>query len=90
MSTVAEIESAIAKLPTAEKAEVAMSALRQLYPDNEKAVRRALFRLEHPEIPDLARSGFRVTGLTRFRCQQPWSSSKFSFRNWIASSSDGI
>jgi hypothetical protein len=52
MSTVAEIESAIAKLPPAEKAEVVMSALRQLYPHNEKAVRRALFRLEHPEIPE--------------------------------------
>ena len=50
--TANEIMREVAALPPAEKAEVAMSALRQLYPHNEKAVRRALFRLEHPEIPD--------------------------------------
>lgn len=50
--TTNEIMREVAALPPSEKVEVAMSALRQLYPNSETAVRRALFRLEHPEIPD--------------------------------------
>lgn len=50
--TADEIMREVEALSPAEKAEVARSALRQLYPNNETAVRRALFRLDHPEIPD--------------------------------------
>ena len=50
--TATEIIREFAALPSAEKTEVVASALRQLYPNNEKAVQRTLFRLEHPEIPE--------------------------------------
>ena len=50
--TATEIIRELAALPSVEKTEVVASALRQLYPNNEKAVQRTLFRLEHPEIPD--------------------------------------
>ena len=50
--TATEIIRELAMLPPAEKTAVVASALRQLYSNNEKAVRRTLIRLEHPEIPE--------------------------------------